>query len=143
MTTTIPRGLIRDADFRVLQILRILPGGITTNASFPRVSLRNAVRRLREAGVPVCVLAEPDRPARYVLRSPVEIDYSLSHPARKLADIQVTTESQDRAPMGRVVDVAGLGGMDTGPGGFSARITDPLCPWNEGLWRFETVDGLL
>ena len=86
------RGLIRDADFELLQILRILPGGITTDASFPGVSLRKAVRRLRDAGIPVCVLTEPDRPARYVLRSPVEVDYSLSHPARKLADIQVTAE---------------------------------------------------
>jgi predicted acetyltransferase len=67
----------------------------------------------------------------------------LERPETWLADIQVTTESQIRAPMGRVVDAAGLGGMHTGPGGFSARITDPMCPWNEGLWRFETVDGLL
>ncbi len=45
--------------------------------------------------------------------------------------------------MGRVVDVAKLGGMHTGPGRFTARIADPLCPWNEKTWQFETVDGLL
>jgi hypothetical protein len=47
--------------------------------------------------------------------------------------------------MGRVVDEAQIGanGVRTGPGCFSARITDPLCPWNEGVWRFETVDGVL
>jgi hypothetical protein len=45
--------------------------------------------------------------------------------------------------MGRVVDVARIGGMETGPGGFTARVSDPLCPWNEGVWRFETVDGKL
>jgi hypothetical protein len=33
--------------------------------------------------------------------------------------------------------------MHTGPGRFTARVVDPLCPWNEGIWRFETVDGLL
>ncbi len=33
--------------------------------------------------------------------------------------------------------------MQTGLGGFSARLTDPLCPWNEGLWRFETHNGAL
>jgi predicted acetyltransferase len=64
-------------------------------------------------------------------------------PETWLADMHVTTESQVRAPMGRIVDVARIGGMATGPGRFTARITDPLCPWNEGAWRFETVDGHL
>jgi predicted acetyltransferase len=64
-------------------------------------------------------------------------------PETWLADIQVTTESQERAPMGRVADVAAIGGMHTGPGRFSARISDPICPWNEGVWGFETVDGAL
>lgn len=64
-------------------------------------------------------------------------------PETWLADIQVKTESHVRAPMGRVVDVAGLGGMHTGPGRFSARVRDSLCPWNKGDWQFETVDGLL
>jgi len=64
-------------------------------------------------------------------------------PETWLADIKVATESDTRAPMGRVVDVAGLGGMHTGSGCFTARIADPLCPWNEKPWRFETVDGLL
>ena len=64
-------------------------------------------------------------------------------PETWLADIGVGTESQTRAPMGRVVDVAGLAGMGTGPGRFAARITDPLCPWNEGAWSFETADGVL
>jgi predicted acetyltransferase len=64
-------------------------------------------------------------------------------PETWLADMQVTTESQKRAPMGRIVDVARIGGMSTGPGCFAARIADPLCPWNEGAWRFETVDGVL
>lgn len=64
-------------------------------------------------------------------------------PETWLADIQVTTESQVRAPMGRIVDVANISGMQTGPGRFSARVSDPLCPWNEGIWQFETVDGML
>jgi predicted acetyltransferase len=64
-------------------------------------------------------------------------------PETWLADLQVSTESQARAPMGRVVDIAGLGGMHTGPGRFSAQVSDPLCPWNEGVWQFETLDGQL
>lgn len=47
------------------------------------------------------------------------------------------------APQGRVVDVAGIAGMRTGPGSFSVRVRDELCPWNEGVWTFETVDGRL
>ncbi len=64
-------------------------------------------------------------------------------PETWLADIQVSTESATRAPMGRVVDVANIGGMHTGPGRFAARISDALCLWNEGLWQFETLDGVL
>ena len=45
--------------------------------------------------------------------------------------------------MCRVLDVAKIGGMHVNPGSFSAQITDPLCPWNEGVWQFETMDGLL
>jgi predicted acetyltransferase len=67
-------------------------------------------------------------------------------PENWLADLHVSAESPPRAPMGRVVNVAGLQGMETGPGRFTARIIDPLCSWNErdgGAWRFETADGRL
>jgi hypothetical protein len=48
-------------------------------------------------------------------------------------------------PMVRIVDVAQLGdcGLRTRPGSFSAQITDPLCPWNAGIWQLESVDGVL
>jgi predicted acetyltransferase len=75
------------------------------------------------------------------------------HPETWLADLHVARESPPRAPMGRVVNVAELGGMETGPGRFAARISDSFCPWNEGdrtaglslnkAWQFETVDGRL
>jgi hypothetical protein len=64
-------------------------------------------------------------------------------PETWLADLGVKTESDIRAPMGRVVDVAQLGGMSVGPGCFTARLSDPLCPWNEGVWRFESAHGVL
>jgi hypothetical protein len=64
-------------------------------------------------------------------------------PETWLADLKVVTEPSWIPPMGRVLDVARIGGMDTGPGDFTARVSDPLCPWNEGVWRFETVDGKL
>jgi predicted acetyltransferase len=64
-------------------------------------------------------------------------------PETWLADMQVKTETDIRAAMGRVLDVTAIGGIAGGPGCFTARVADPLCPWNDGVWRFETVDGIL
>ena len=65
------------------------------------------------------------------------------HPETWLADIQVRIESQVRAPMSRVLDVENIGGMKVGEGIFSARVSDPICPFNEDIWKFESVDGRL
>jgi predicted acetyltransferase len=65
------------------------------------------------------------------------------HPETWLADIRVKIESQTRAPMGRVLNIAQIGGMETGEGSFNAHILDPLCPPNEGTWKFETIAGRL
>ncbi len=46
-------------------------------------------------------------------------------------------------PMGRVLDVARLGGMEVGSGMFTARIRDEQCPWNEGVFQFRAVEGRL
>lgn len=65
-------------------------------------------------------------------------------PETWLVDIRAKVTGIDHPiPMGRVLDVAGIGGMQTGPGSFSAQIRDPFCPWNEGCWRFETQAGKL
>jgi predicted acetyltransferase len=64
-------------------------------------------------------------------------------PETWLSDMSVKIETPSYGPMGRVLDVAHIGGMDTGPGSFSVRISDPFCPWNEGIWHFETQDGKL
>ena len=65
------------------------------------------------------------------------------HPETWLADIQIKIESQVRAPMSRVLNVAEIGGMETGRGSFSAHITDPICPFNAGKWKFESIEGRL
>jgi predicted acetyltransferase len=65
------------------------------------------------------------------------------YPETWLADLQVKVESTVRAAMCRVLDVEKIAGMSVGDGCFSARIIDPLCPWNEGCWRFESCDGKL
>ena len=64
-------------------------------------------------------------------------------PETWLSDLQVKVEYQGRAPMGRVLDVAKINGLQVGPGAFVARLSDPLCPWNDGIWQFESVDGTL
>jgi len=64
-------------------------------------------------------------------------------PETWLADMAIRIESLTRAPMGRVVDIAEIGGMQAGSGGISFKLSDPQCPWNEGAWRFESVDGVL
>ncbi len=64
-------------------------------------------------------------------------------PETWLADLQVKVESAFPTPMGRVLDVAAAGGMSAGPGSFTAQVSDPLCPWNSGAWRFESVEGRL
>jgi predicted acetyltransferase len=65
------------------------------------------------------------------------------HPETWLTDIQVKIESQVRAPMSRILNVAEIGGLETGEGSFSAHIIDPLCPFNQGMWKFESSAGRL
>jgi predicted acetyltransferase len=65
------------------------------------------------------------------------------NPETWLADIQVKSESAIRPAMSRVLDIKQLIGMKVGCGNFSARVIDPVCPWNEGCWRFESSDGIL
>ena len=64
-------------------------------------------------------------------------------PETWLSDMDVKVEYQFRAPMGRVLDIAKIGGLQAGSGSFTARISDPLCPWNEGIWKFSSMDGKL
>jgi predicted acetyltransferase len=59
------------------------------------------------------------------------------------SDMTVRIEAAWLPGMGRVLDVGAIGGMQVGPGQFSAQISDPMCPWNEGVWTFEGQDGLL
>lgn len=63
-------------------------------------------------------------------------------PETWLSDLDVQVRSVEPA-LGRVLDVTRIEGMLTGAGGFSARIHDPLCPWNAGCYRFETTNGML
>ncbi len=65
------------------------------------------------------------------------------YPETWMADFLVKTESAVRPAMSRVLDVERIGGMDIGKGSFSAQIIDPICPWNESVWKFESSSGKL
>jgi predicted acetyltransferase len=59
-------------------------------------------------------------------------------------DLRVAVEYMGGGPMARVVDVAALNGMPVGQDTtFTARLADPLCPWNAGVWRFAATAGQL
>jgi predicted acetyltransferase len=58
-------------------------------------------------------------------------------------DLDVDIKDMFIPPMGRVLDLACLEGLSVGEGEFSASLTDPLCPWNEGTWQFASRDGRL
>ena len=61
-----------------------------------------------------------------------------------LTDLGLAIESAPgHTPMGRVLDVAAIGGMVAGEGRFTAHVSDALCPWNEGVWQFAASGGLL
>ncbi len=64
-------------------------------------------------------------------------------PETWLSDLKPHIETTHIAPMGRVVDVAGLSGIAVGPGCVTVHVRDALCPWNEGVWRFEGRGGRL
>jgi predicted acetyltransferase len=65
------------------------------------------------------------------------------YPETWLSDLDVKVESAIRPGMNRVLDIEKLGGLSAGNGVFSAKVIDPLCPWNEGMWRFESSGGTL
>ncbi len=68
---------------------------------------------------------------------------SYEQPNTWLADIRPKLEPVFVAPMGRVLDVSAISGMEVGPGSFRAAILDPHCPWNNGMWTFDGRSGFL
>ncbi len=65
-------------------------------------------------------------------------------PETWLADLRLQSETASHiTPMARVLDVARIAGLQTGPGAVAVRLSDPACPWNEGIWRLASVGGRL
>lgn len=77
--------------------------------------------------------------------SQIELDLPpYEMPETWLADLNAKIHTTEWVtPMGRVLDVAGIGGLQTGAGRFTARITDPHTAWNNGVFSFETSGGEL
>jgi predicted acetyltransferase len=65
------------------------------------------------------------------------------YPETWLEDLKPEIKPIFAVPMGRVLDLARLQGLPVGPGRFAAEVKDPLCPWNEQIWEFESVHGEL
>jgi predicted acetyltransferase len=65
------------------------------------------------------------------------------NPETWLADLQLKSEVAERPAMSRVLDLENIAGMQVGEGYFSANISDPACPWNEGSWHFESSNQQL
>lgn len=61
------------------------------------------------------------------------------------AGIAVSTDAPESwgAPMGRIVSLEDLRGIGAGDGEVSVRVTDPQCPWNDGIWTLRGVNGTL
>lgn len=51
--------------------------------------------------------------------------------------------SEMPSPMGRVVSVLGLQGLEVGPETLHLQVEDALCPWNNGVYRFDGQGGRL
>jgi predicted acetyltransferase len=64
------------------------------------------------------------------------------HPETWWPDMKIRVTSIE-PPLGRIIDIAKLSGLQTGSGRFTARIHDEYCPWNDGIYDFESVDGRL
>ncbi|MCY3413000.1 MAG: GNAT family N-acetyltransferase [Candidatus Heimdallarchaeota archaeon] len=97
-----------------------------------------------------------DNDAKYVLLKylALHIDqfYTISmrlmadeRPENWLFDLDLEIKNREWVPscMGRVIDVAGLAGMQVGDGELNINILDELCPWNSGIWRFKGDNGTL
>ncbi len=60
-------------------------------------------------------------------------------------DLKAVIRSRDWIPsaMGRIVDIAGLSGIEVGDGQINISIVDEYCDWNTGIWKFCAVDNKL
>jgi predicted acetyltransferase len=64
------------------------------------------------------------------------------HPETWWPDMEIHVSSVE-PPLGRIIDITRINGMQVGRGRFTARVSDEYCPWNEGNYLFECVNNRL
>lgn len=47
------------------------------------------------------------------------------------------------SPMGRILDIGKIGGMQVGEGEINIKIVDEHCEWNNKVWQFRSNNGTL
>lgn len=47
------------------------------------------------------------------------------------------------SPMGRILDIRKIGGMQVGEGAINIKIVDEHCEWNNKVWQFRSNNGTL
>lgn len=57
--------------------------------------------------------------------------------------VMYSTRSASPLAMGRIIDINKLGGLKVGNETITMNVMDPLCPWNEGIFTFASIDGVL
>jgi predicted acetyltransferase len=66
-----------------------------------------------------------------------------AHPETWLSDLNLSTRQLYISPMGRILNLEELEGIEVGPGRFHVQIKDPFCPWQKGMWAFQSQEGKL
>jgi predicted acetyltransferase len=114
-----------------------LEGSTPTKYKFNinRFYYRNAASRYQFLG---WIARHIDQTNQVVIALPV-----YEQPYTWFNDLDLQVECNWIAPMGRVLDITRIDGIAAGDGAFSAKIVDPTCLWNEGIWQFESQDGKL
>ncbi|MFO8037310.1 MAG: GNAT family N-acetyltransferase [Anaerolineales bacterium] len=64
-------------------------------------------------------------------------------PETWLSNLNLSTRQLYIPPMGRILNVADLEGIEVGSGRIQVHVQDPFCPWQEGMWVFQSQDGKL
>ena len=57
--------------------------------------------------------------------------------------LKVSTRTWANNPMGRIMNVEGLQGIQVGTGSLIIKIIDEQCEWNEGIFTFSSNNGIL
>jgi predicted acetyltransferase len=82
--------------------------------------------------------------SHYSTMESVEFVCPLDDPLWRLLPDPRGVVSAQPYDMMRIVDIArAMDGLPAGEGGVTLGVQDPFAPWNDGIWRFCSIDGAL